>query len=191
MVRTIDLDPLSENAHLLQPPVSNHCVYHPSSPHTPGYTVMIVGGPNARTDYHINPTPEFFYQHTGSMLLRVVTDESTSPHTFEDIPIHEGSMFLLPPNTPHCPVRFAGSVGIVVEMPRGEGGEDRMRWYCGGCGGVVWEKRFLCVDLGTQVREVVEEFGGDEGKRRCGGCGVVVGMTWAEGEVRQPPRFPE
>ncbi|KAL4872224.1 hypothetical protein BDV12DRAFT_152080 [Aspergillus spectabilis] len=185
---------LEKNSHLLQPPVNNHCIYHPSSPQTPGYTVMIVSGPNARTDYHTNPTPEFFYQYRGSMLLKIV-DNSTSPPTFHDIPIQEGSLFLLPANTPHCPVRFADTVGIVLEQPRPEGGEDSMRWYCRneGCrvGQVVWEKRFVCTDLGTQVKEVVEEFAGDEEKRRCKACGVVAEARFREGEVVQPPRFPE
>ncbi|EEH10185.1 3-hydroxyanthranilate 3,4-dioxygenase [Histoplasma capsulatum G186AR] len=181
---------LAENAHLLQPPINNYCVYHPSSTATKGYTVMVVGGPNARTDYHINTTPEFFYQHRGPMLLKTV-DTSTSPPTFHDTPIHEGSLFLLPANTPHSPVRFADTVGIVVEMPRADGAEDTLRWYCGGCKGVVWETSFVCTDLGTQVKEVVERFAADEGKRRCGSCGMVAGVRYAEGEVVQPGRFPE
>lgn len=190
---------LEANSHLLQPPVSNYCVYHPSSPATAGYTVMIVGGPNARTDYHINPTPEFFYQHRGSMLLKTVSSSpacssscSAPPApTFQDIPIHEGSLFLLPANTPHCPVRFKDSVGVVLEMPRGTEAVDAMRWYCRRCGEIVWEKRFECVDLGTQVKEVVEEFGADEMKRTCKKCGTVARTSFEEGEVVQPPRFPE
>ncbi|OKL56798.1 3-hydroxyanthranilate 3,4-dioxygenase [Talaromyces atroroseus] len=132
---------------------------------------MIVGGPNARTDYHINPTPELFYQYRGSMLLKTV-DTSTSPPTFVDVPIHEGSMFLLPASTPHSPVRFGDTIGVVMEQPRPEGAEDAMRWYCSagsskgkGCGEVVFEKRFVCTDLGTQVKAVVEEFAADEEKR--------------------------
>ncbi|KAK2758627.1 3-hydroxyanthranilic acid dioxygenase [Arachnomyces sp. PD_36] len=185
---------LKENSHLLQPPVNNYCVYHPSSPSTAGHTVMVVGGPNARTDYHINPTPEFFYQHRGPMLLKVVSDTSTSPHTFQDIPIHEGSLFLLPPNTPHSPVRFEGTVGVVMEVPRPEGGEDTLRWYCGGgiqggegCGEVVCERRFVCTDLGTQIKEVLEEvMGGDEGRRTCRKCGLVVEKKHKEGAIVQP-----
>ncbi|KAJ5122816.1 3-hydroxyanthranilate 3-4-dioxygenase 1 [Penicillium atrosanguineum] len=181
---------LEANSHLLQPPVNNYCVYHPSSPATAGYTVMIVGGPNARTDYHINTTPEFFYQYRGSMLLKTV-DTSTTPPTFQDIPIHEGSIFLLPANTPHCPVRFKDTVGVVMEQPRAQGSEDIMRWYCRKCSGVVWEKHFLCTDLGTQVKAVVEEFGADEEKRRCKACGEIAATRYAEGELVQPPLCPE
>lgn len=81
-------------------------------------------------------------------------------------------------------------MGVVVEMPR-RGMEDAMRWYCRGCGELVWEKRFVCEDLGTQVKEVVEEFGADEAKRTCKGCGLVAEIRFKEGEVVQPPRFPE
>jgi 3-hydroxyanthranilate 3,4-dioxygenase len=171
--------------------VNNYCVYHPSSSLTPGYTVMIIGGPNSRTDYHINTTPEFFYQYRGSMLLRTVVDASTTPHIVQDIPIHEGSMFLLPANTPHCPVRFRDTVGVVMEVPRSAGALDAMRWYCRGCGEIVWEKRFVCSDLGTQVKEVVEEFAADETKRTCRRCEVVASVRYEDGEIVQPPRFPE
>ena len=130
---------------------------------------QIVGGPNARTDYHINETPEWFYQYRGSMLLKVVDNG-----TFRDIPLHEGEMFLLPSNTSHNPVRFVDTVGIVIEQARPVGSIDRLRWYCQACGVIVHEAAFHCVDLGSQIKEAVNQFKEDEEKRRCLKCGERV-----------------
>ncbi|KAL1794759.1 hypothetical protein ACET3X_006575 [Alternaria dauci] len=118
---------VSENSHMLQPPINNYCVY--SDP----VTVMIVGGPNERTDYHINETAEWFYQHKGSMLLKVVDTSLPPGQQFKDIHINEGDMFLLPPNTPHNPVRFKDTVGVVLEQKRPED-QGRGEFFQGGYG---------------------------------------------------------
>lgn len=131
-----------------------------------------MGGPNARSDYHINETAEWFYQYRGSMLLKVVEEDKT----FRDIPIREGEMFLLPPNTPHNPVRFADTVGIVLEQPRPAESQDRLRWYCQKCGEVVYEASFHCTDLGTQIKEAVNDFKADDGKRKCKYCGELADL---------------
>ncbi|KAJ4345535.1 3-hydroxyanthranilic acid dioxygenase [Didymosphaeria variabile] len=153
---------VSENSHMLQPPVNNYCVYNDSA------TVMIVGGPNARADYHINETPEWFYQHKGGMLLKIIDDGQ-----FRDVHINEGDMFLLPPNTPHNPVRFADTVGIVLEQKRPNGSIDRLRWYCQDCGDQVHEASFHCTDLGTQIKAAVEAFKADTEARTCKNCGAL------------------
>ena len=104
------------------------------------------------------------------MLLKVVEDG----HSFRDIPIRQGEMFLLPPNTPHNPVRFADTVGIVVEQPRPTNSMDRLRWYCQNDGEVVHEAAFHCTDLGTQIKEAVNDFKEDEQKRKCKKCGDLA-----------------
>ncbi|OAA78178.1 3-hydroxyanthranilate 3,4-dioxygenase [Akanthomyces lecanii RCEF 1005] len=145
---------------------------------------MIVGGPNARTDYHINTTPEYFYQHKGTMMLKVVDDGGV----FRDILIREGDMFLLPPNTPHNPVRFADTVGMVVEQKRPDDALDRMRWYCTTCPGavVVHEAAFHVTNLGTQIKEGVEAFRSDDDKRRCKQCGELADWAPAPGSIPDP-----
>ena len=119
------------------------------------------------------------------MLLKVVEQDATSSKpTFRDIPIREGEMFLLPPNTPHNPIRFASTVGIVLEQPRPEDSLDRLRWYCQICKEIVHEAAFHCTDLGTQIKQAVVEFGEDKGKRTCGGCGALADMV--PSDVVQP-----
>ena len=58
---------IDENRHLLKPPVGNKQVWTEAE----DFIVMVVGGPNSRTDFHYNETEEFFYQLEGSMVLRV------------------------------------------------------------------------------------------------------------------------
>lgn len=113
------------------------------------------------------------------MLLKVVDCGE-----FRDIPILEGEMFLLPPNIPHNPVRFADTVGIVLEQPRLPGSKDRLRWYCQNDGELVHETSFHCTDLGTQIKEAVNRFRDDEQNRRCRSCGNLVDMV--PREVVQP-----
>lgn len=61
-------------------------------------SVMLVGGPNQRTDFHVNSTPEFFFQYKGGMTLRVVenANEPGEEPQYRDIQIGEGEMYLLP-----------------------------------------------------------------------------------------------
>lgn len=106
------------------------------------------------------------------MLLKVV-DEGK----FRDLPIHEGEMFLLPPNTPHNPVRFANTVGIVLEQKRPAESQDRLRWYCQNCAEIVHESSFHCTDLGTQIKQAVNDFKNSDEKRKCQRCGELADLV--------------
>lgn len=122
------------------------------------------------------------------MLLKVVDPDGDQ---FKDIVIREGDMFLLPANTPHNPVRFANTVGVVLEQQRPDGALDRMRWYCTNeaCrrrAVVVHEAAFVCTDLGTQIKAAVEAFKASEEVRRCVECGLLAEAAPRPGEVKDP-----
>ncbi|HHG83185.1 MAG TPA: 3-hydroxyanthranilate 3,4-dioxygenase [Bacteroidetes bacterium] len=155
---------IDENRHLLKPPVGNKQVWT----HTGDFIVMVVGGPNERTDYHYNESEEFFYQLEGNMVLRV-RDEGKPV----DIEIGEGEIFLLPPKVPHSPQREANSVGLVIEKVRQEGMIDGLQWYCPNCNDLVFEERFFMTDIVTQMQPVFEKFYASKALRTCKNCGQV------------------
>lgn len=105
------------------------------------------------------------------MTLKVVDDGE-----FKDITINEGDIFLLPANVPHNPVRYADTIGVVVEQDRPEGMKDAMRWYCPNlkCRKIVYEDSFQLVDLGTQIKSAIVAFDADVEKRTCKACGTIA-----------------
>ena len=100
---------IDENRNLLKPPVGNKNLYVNAG----DFIVMIVGGPNARKDYHYNESEEFFYQLEGDITVRVQLEGK-----MKEVQIKEGEIFLLPGNTPHNPIRPANAVGLVIERVR-------------------------------------------------------------------------
>jgi len=153
---------IQENRALLQPPVGNVCL------HNSQFLVMVVGGPNARTDYHINPGEELFFQVEGDIVLRILEDGVP-----RDIPIHQGELFLLPAGVPHSPQRPAGTVGLVVEQPKAHTQDHHLRWFCKNCGEQLHDVAFKPVDLGKQIKAMLTEFNQREDLRTCKKCGAV------------------
>jgi 3-hydroxyanthranilate 3,4-dioxygenase len=148
----------------LKPPVCNQVVFEDSE-----FIVMVVGGPNTRTDYHWDPGEELFYQVEGDMLLRTVSDGS-----IVDIPIREGEMMLLPPGVPHSPQRFADTVGMVIERKRRPDERDGFMWFCERCGNKLYEEFLHVSDIVAQLPPVFERFYADPGHLRCDACGHVM-----------------
>jgi len=116
---------------------------------------MGVGGPNRRTDFHLEAGAEFFWQQRGGMELPIVQQGRRRL-----VRIQEGDVFLLPPRMPHSPQRDADSFGIVVERERALRELDTLRWYTDfdTCQTVLWEQSFHCADLGRDLVPVVEAF---------------------------------
>jgi len=166
---------IGENQHLLKPPVGNKKVFEDGE-----MTVQVVGGPNARTDYHDDPVEEFFYQLRGDMVLKVIDNGG-----FYDVPIREGEVFLLPPHVRHSPQRpQPGSVGLVVEAAR-PNDVDGFEWYCFTCSALVHRVEVSVKHLVHDLPPLYDAFYADSRARTCKACGALhPGRTPPEGWVK-------
>src|SRR3954471_14884571 len=96
---------IDENRASLRPPVGNKRVFRDGD-----FVIMVVGGPNARKDYHVDPGEEFFYQLEGEMELKTMQEACPV-----DVAIGEDESFLLPPFVPPSPQRRPDTVVLVIE----------------------------------------------------------------------------
>lgn len=162
---TIDVqDWIDEHLHLLKPPVNNQTMATGKD-----FIVQILGGPNQRTDYHLDPYEEWFYQIKGDIDVNVMTRDGP-----KSVHIGEGQAWLLPGDLPHSPQRpDPDSIGLVIERVREEGMLEKFQWYCLECNALIHE-------IELQVRNIVEDlppvftrFYDDERARRCVNCGAL------------------
>lgn len=153
---------IDEHRHLLKPPVGNKCIVDGD------FIVMVVGGPNQRTDYHFEEGPEFFHQLEGDMVLKVQEDRRV-----RDIPIRAGEMFYLPPRVPHSPQRAPNSVGLVIERKRLPHEQDGLLWFCERCNHPLYEEYFHLVDIEQDFPRVFEHFYRSLDARTCKACAHV------------------
>jgi 3-hydroxyanthranilate 3,4-dioxygenase len=162
-------------ADLLRPPVNNAMVW----PTGDDLLVQVVGGPNSRDDFHVDPYEEFFFQLKGNMHVEVMT-----PAGRRTVHIREGQVWVLPRNLPHSPQRpEAGSIGLVVERVRPEGVTERFQWYCPSCDALVHEVEVQVRDL---VVDLPAAFAEAEGRKRlCPSCDADPGDP-SDPEVIEP-----
>ena len=157
---------IADHRDLLKPPVGNKNLYADAG----DYIVMIVGGPNARKDYHFNETEELFFQVEGDIEVGIQEDGHAVT-----IPIKEGEMFLLPAGVPHQPRRGANTVGLVIEVKRDDRElEDGLQWYCEQCNNLLHDYRFVLRNIETDFIPRFREFYGSEDLRTCKRCGHVM-----------------
>ncbi len=155
---------IDEHRPLLKPPVGNKLVFQDTE-----FIIMVVGGPNARKDFHIDPAEEFFYQLEGDMVLRVA-----EAGVIRDVPIRAGDILLLPPGVPHSPQRSAGSIGLVIERQRRAGELDGLQWYCERCSTLLYEEYFPLTNIETQFPPVFARFFDSVAHRTCRQCGQLM-----------------
>eukprot|EP00928_Gymnodinium_smaydae_P040658 TRINITY_DN27556_c0_g3_i1.p1 TRINITY_DN27556_c0_g3~~TRINITY_DN27556_c0_g3_i1.p1 ORF type:complete len:343 (-),score=74.06 TRINITY_DN27556_c0_g3_i1:18-1001(-) len=147
-----------ENRELFSPPICNKLM------HKDQLTVMFVGGPNTRTDFHLDEGSEFFYQIRGNMELPTIQRGKRKL-----VKVREGQVYCLPSRVPHSPQRpEADALGLVVERRRDAATErDGLRWYVDfeKCEEVLYERYFYCDDLGRDLVPVVQAFKASEACR--------------------------
>ena len=157
---------ISENRHLLKPPVGNKNIYINSG----DYIVMVVAGPNARKDYHYNETEELFYQLEGEITVVIQEDGKRKEMTMQ-----AGDMYLHPAKTPHSPVRSENSIGLVIERKRaGKGFTDGLLWFCDNCNHKLHEVYFELNDIEKDFLPHFKHFYNSEKLRTCTNCGTTM-----------------
>jgi 3-hydroxyanthranilate 3,4-dioxygenase len=157
---------IDENRDLLKPPVGNKNLYVEAG----DFIVMIVGGPNARKDYHYNESEELFYQIEGDITVRIQENDCA-----KDIQVKEGDIFLLPGKVPHSPIRGENTVGLVIERVRkGTNLTDGLMWFCEKCNHKLKEYKFPLNNIEQDFIARFKAFYDSVESRTCDNCGHVM-----------------
>ena len=154
---------IGENREAFEPPVGNKVIWEDSQ-----FTAMIIRGPNARRDFHVDPSDEIFYMLRGDMVLEYIADGRR-----RDQIIREGQMMLLPALTPHSPHRPADTWGLVVEVKRTSEQTESLIWYCERCDAQLHEVTMHVADIERELKSAIEGFDGSVERRTCRACGHV------------------
>ena len=155
---------IDENSHRLKPPVNNLEIYKDSD-----FIVMVIGGPNARKDFHYNEGEEFFYQLKGDMTLPIIKEGVRS-----EIIIKEGEVFMLPPRVYHSPQRFKDTIGLVIERNRTESELDSCTWFCDKCNEQLYTEQFHLSDIVGQLEILLKKVYDSQEIRTCKKCGTIM-----------------
>jgi 3-hydroxyanthranilate 3,4-dioxygenase len=154
---------VDQHRHAFEPPVGNKVIWEDSQ-----FTAMIVRGPNARRDFHVDPSDEIFYMLKGDMDLEYIENGARCHQT-----IREGELFLVPALTPHSPHRPADTWGLVIEIKRRPDQIESLRWYCERCDGLLHEVTMHVADIERELKAAIEGFDASPELRTCRRCGHI------------------
>jgi 3-hydroxyanthranilate 3,4-dioxygenase len=141
------------------------------------FIIFVTRGPNNRTDFHINPGDEVFYQLEGELNLHYLTPEQNP----EVAVLKEGELFLLPRFVPHSPRRGNGSWTLVIERVRQPNENDRFIWVCGKCTHTLHETTVRFNDPADSVQKAYAAMAADESLRHCNQCGQTEPAVRSDG----------
>ena len=156
-------DWIREHRAAFEPPVGNKVLWEDSQ-----FTAMVVRGPNARRDFHVDPSDEIFYMLEGAMVIETLEGGARRSRT-----IREGEMCLVPALTPHSPHRPAGTWGLVIEVRRVPAQTESLLWLCDACDATIHEVTMHVADIETELKTAIETFDASVELRTCKRCGHV------------------
>lgn len=159
------LEWINENRSLLKPPVGNKVVFDSGQ----DLIVMVVAGPNARKDYHLDVSEEVFFQIEGSIQVKLMLEDGPEVYT-----INQGEIFMVPGGVPHMPIRPANTLGIVLERKRKLTELDGFLWFCENCGHKLYEKFIPVQDIEADLPKVMQEFYESPELRKCNQCATTM-----------------
>jgi 3-hydroxyanthranilate 3,4-dioxygenase len=155
---------IEENREAFEPPVGNKVIWEQSQ-----FTAMVVRGPNARRDFHIDPYDEIFYQLQGDIVVEYLDETGQRQQSI----VEEGEVYLVPANVPHSPHRPAGSWGLVIEIKRLPDQTESLLWICDRCDAKLHEVTMHVANIETELKRAIEDFDRSESLRTCRACGHV------------------
>jgi 3-hydroxyanthranilate 3,4-dioxygenase len=160
---------VEEHRQAFEPPVGNKVIWEDSQ-----FTAMIIRGPNARRDFHVDPSDELFYMLKGDMVLEYMQEG-----TCQEQIIREGELLLVPALTPHSPHRPAATWGLVVEIKRTPEQTEALLWFCERCHAQLYAVTMHVADIEHEIKAAIEAFDASVELRTCRQCGYV--------QPEQPP----
>ena len=154
---------IEDNRAAFEPPVGNKVIWENAQ-----FTAMVIRGPNARRDFHIDPSDEIFFMLKGAMTLETLENGTRRSRV-----IREGEMCLVPALTPHSPHRPPDTWGLVVEVKRAPTQAESLVWLCDRCDAELHRVTMPVADIEKELKTAIERFDASETLRTCARCGHV------------------